>query len=366
MYVLTDFVEEFFKALGRSLYFIIGAPDAAKNIDWSNFAVNATVKLTIIVLLLLLFWLVYRVIRKAFILIATRFKLKDDIRENTLTGIKYIWIFDCIIVVASQIGIPFNYIRSSVRAVFVAAIFYGLWVVSDHIIDRIVKNYELNPSIQQLLYNITNVLIFLMAIAALMAQFGFDLVSIVAGLGIVGIAVGFAAQSTLADFIAGITILIEQPFQIGDWVRIGSDEGKIEKISLRTTHIRTRTNMSVILPNAKVASADVTNLSARQLSAYTVEFGIAYEADIEKARHAILRNVKNEFDLVLNNPEPAVRVTALADSGVSLVLFFWIANGNIDKQVVTSGQLLEMIKNTLDQENIEIPYPHIQLMQGKA
>lgn len=362
---VSSFLEEFFKALGRSLYFILGAPEAAKNIDWTNFAMTAVVTFFIILLLLLLLYGVYRLIRWAFIKLAIRFKMKDDIRENTLTGLKYMWLLDSAIIVAAQVGIPFNYIRSSVRAVFVAGIFYGLWVVSDHLIDRAVKNYHLSPSIQQLLYNVTNVLIFLMAIAALMAQFGFDLVSIVAGLGIIGIAVGFAAQSTLADFIAGVTILIEQPFQIGDWVRIGNDEGKIEKISLRTTHIRTRSNMSVILPNAKVASAEVTNLSARQLSAYTVDFGIAYEADIATARQAILHRVKHEFDLILKNPEPTVRVAALADSGVNLVLFYWIANGNIDKQVAINAELLETIKNTLDSENIEIPYPHVQLMQNK-
>lgn len=362
---INTLIEEFFKALGRSLYFIFGAPDAMKNIDWASFAVTAIVKLTIIVLLLLLFYGIYRLLHVFLYKVAIRFKLKDDIRENTLTGLKYIWLLDSAIIIAAQVGIPFNYIRSSVRAVFVASIFYGVWIFSDHIIDRIVKNYKFNPSIQQLLYNITNVLIFLMAIAALMAQFGFDLVSIVAGLGIVGIAVGFAAQSTLADFIAGVTILIEQPFQIGDWVRINNDEGKVEKISLRTTHIRTRTNMSVILPNAKVASADVTNLSARQLSAYTVDFGIAYEADLDKTRQVVLDKVKNEFDLILKNPTPVVRISALADSGVNLVLFYWIANGNIDKQVAINAELLESIKNILDAENIEIPYPHVQLMQGK-
>ena len=88
----------------------------------------------------------------------------------------------------------------------------------------------------------------MLACVAPAAVFGFDVVSIVAGLGIVGIAVGFAAQSTLSNFIAGITLLIERPFRIGDWVTINGQDGKVVKIALRTTWLRTRDNIFTMIP----------------------------------------------------------------------------------------------------------------------
>lgn len=75
--------------------------------------------------------------------------------------------------------------------------------------------------------------------------------------------------------------------------------------------------------------------------------------------------MKENYDLVLNTPEPVIRIVELADSGVNMVMLYWIAKGNIDKQEVIHAELLETIKKLLDSENIEIPYPHVQLMQNK-
>lgn len=357
-----NFAEELFKALGRALYFILGAPTPQKDFVWADFLLSAFVKITIICILLLLFYAIYRISKRMVGLLAARLQVNQKTTAALISAIKYFWWFASMIVVISQLGVSYVFIKSLVRAVFVGAFFYLSWILLTPFLEKTFAKYELNASVKQLVHNVSSVLIFVFAIAALMKQFGFDLVSIVAGLGIVGIAVGFAAQSTLADFIAGITILVEQPFQIGDWVSINTQTGKVERISLRTTHIRTRENISVIIPNAKVASAEVTNLSARKLSAYHAAFSIAHEADIDKARELIVTMVRQEFDLVLNQPIPSIRITALAESRIEMILFYWIAAGNIDKQALINAELLEAIKKTLHKENIKIPYPHMQLV----
>ena len=250
------------------------------------------------------------------------------------------------------------------NAVFIGAIFFGLWIAMDRVIESTFKNNDLNTSIMQLSKNVVSVLLVVFAIAALMKQFGFDLVSIVAGLGIVGLAVGFAAQSTLADFIAGITILIEQPFKIGDWVRINEKEGMVERIALRTTRIRTRDNVSIVIPNSTVAAAEVTNLTARHLVRFKAAFGIAYEEQVDQARQVILKAIEST-EFVLKTPAPMIMVSELADSGVNLSLLFWLLPANIDKQPKITAALLETIHKSLVDADIEIPYPHVQLLTNK-
>ncbi|MDC6673866.1 mechanosensitive ion channel family protein, partial [Leclercia adecarboxylata] len=127
------------------------------------------------------------------------------------------------------------------------------------------------------------------------------------GLGIAGIAVGFAAQSTLANFIAGITILLEQSFQVGDWVNINDNEGRVVVIALRTTHILTRDNITVIIPNSNVASSVVTNLTSKNFIRFDIRMRIAFEDDVDKAREVILQ-VLSDSEVVLKRPETSATV----------------------------------------------------------
>lgn len=359
-----NFFTELFKALGRSLYFIMGAPNKDHKINWADFFTTLSVKIVIICILLLLFLAIYKAFYKLSQRLINKTNLNDAHKMVFFRGIKYFWLFASAIAIFAQLGVSYVFIKSCVRAVFAGTFFYFLWLFLDPILEKLFQSYELNASIKQLINNIASVIIVVLAMATLMKQFGFDLVSIVAGLGIVGIAVGFAAQSTLADFIAGITILIEQPFKIGDWVMINDNQGKVDKIALRTTRIRTRNNVSVILPNATVATAEVTNLSARQLSRYHVDFGIAYEADVANARRVILEAIE-DMEHLLKHPNPTVSVSALADSSVNLILRYWITASNIDKQPKINEQLMEMIHKTLVDANIEIPYPHLQILSNK-
>ena len=198
-----------------------------------------------------------------------------------------------------------------------------------------------------------------------MSQFGFDIVSVVAGLGIAGIAVGFAAQATLANFIAGITILIEQSFQVGDWVSINEKEGKVVQIALRTTQILTRDNITVIFPNSTVASAEVINLTAKNLIRFDIEVRIALEADIESARAIILDILANTKE-VLERPAPTATVDKIGDFGVFFIVRFWVNPPHVSRMPFIKENLREQIKVALDDAGIATPYPHMQLLMPSA
>ena len=204
-------------------------------------------------------------------------------------------------------------------------------------------------------------MIIVLALGTVLAQFGFDIVSLVAGLGIVGLAVGFAAQSTLANFIAGITILVEQSFQVGDWIRIGDKEGRVVKISLRATQILDRDNIIIIIPNATMSSSEIVNLTSKKMIRFSVKVRVALHADIVQARNAILGKLSKE-EVVLKHPMPLVTVDELGEYALILTVRFWVAPLSVARIPIIKENLTERIKQSLDEAGIEIPYPYRKII----
>lgn len=212
--------------------------------------------------------------------------------------------------------------------------------------------------------NVLSVLLLVLGLASVMAQFGFDIVSLVAGLGIAGLAVGFAAQSTLANFIAGITILLEQSFQVGDWVHINENEGRVVVIALRTTHVLTRDNITVIIPNSKVASSEVTNITSKNFIRFDIHVRIAFEDDIPTARQEILQ-VLSDTDVVLSRPESSATVDEIGEYGVFFIVRFWVKPASVARMPVIKEGITENIKLAFDAAGISTPYPHMRLLMPK-
>lgn len=177
-----------------------------------------------------------------------------------------------------------------------------------------------------------------------------------------GIAVGFAAQSTLSNFIAGITLLIERPFRIGDWVNINGQDGKVVKIALRTTWLRTRDNIFAMIPNDSVASSDIINFSAEGITRLNLSVGIAYKESVVKAREVILPVLLAHKEVLQKESlAPRVMVDSLSASSVDLKIQVWITPDNLDVQPRIIAELRERVKQALDDAGIEIPFPHLQL-----
>ena len=228
-------------------------------------------------------------------------------------------------------------------------------------VSGVLKHYELNASIEQLLKNLLLVLILVLAFATVMAKFGFDIFSIVAGLGIAGLAVGWASQSTLANFIAGIVILVEQSFQVGDWIRLGDKEGRVVKISLRATQILDRDNIIIIIPNSAVASSEVVNLTSKKMIRFDVKTRIGLHADITAARSAIIKTLQKD-EVVLKHPAPLATVDSIGESGINLIVRFWVAPLSVARIPVIKENINEKIKRALDEAGIEVPYPYMKLI----
>ena len=361
---VTDFFQEIVHDLHTSLYLALGGSIDEESLNWSSQAVElASTGIKILILLAVLgffYWLANYILRQS----RAKIRLNERRTKIVRSVLRYVWIVASLIAIMSQINFEPETIKATAKASTWAGIYYVLWASSGQIIHRVLQHYGLNASIEQLLKNILSVLLLVLGLASVMAQFGFDIVSLVAGLGIVGLAVGFAAQSTLANFIAGITILLEQSFQVGDWIHINDNEGRVVLIALRTTHILTRDNITVIIPNSNVASSEVINLTSKNFIRFDIRVRIAFEDDIETARKEILQVLSNT-DAVLNRPETSATVAEIGEYGVFFIVRFWVKPAAVARIPKIKEVLQEEIKVAFDAANISTPYPHMRLLMPK-
>ena len=316
-------------------------------------------------LLILLFVGIYRLLRTALRFVVRRFRLGREVSRPLGAALRYIVVLFALLAVLSQWGVPASLTGHIARAAVMAFLYYLGWLVGLRAITHALSRYELDPSIVQLLRNVTSVVFAALGSASILSQFGVNVLSLITGLGVVGIAVGFAAQDTLGNFIAGTTLLVERPFRIGDWVQVNEQVGKVREITLRNTRLVTRDNVYTSIPNSAVASSEILNFSAGGPLRLTVELGIAYGASVEAAR-AVLVPVMQQNEKIMQRPVPIVRVDELADSSVNLQLIFWVAPSEIATEPGLRAAILEASKVALDEAGIQIPFPHLQLFVDGA
>jgi small-conductance mechanosensitive channel len=200
------------------------------------------------------------------------------------------------------------------------------------------------------------------ALAATVAGFGIVLAAFATLAGALALAVGFAAQDLIANFVAGVFIIQDEPFTVGDWIEWSGNSGVVREIQLRVTKLDTFDNQLVTVPNSDLASAAVINNVANDNRRVSVDFGIGYADDIDQARAAIV-DEGSRLDGVLGDPEPTAPVTSLGDSAVVLSGRIWIDPDESSYGSVRA-QFVEAVKERFDAEGIDMPYPNTELSGG--
>ena len=243
-------------------------------------------------------------------------------------------------------------ITGAVVVLLVALIVY---VVS----SRGLKAALLRTPMQQSLVEITvgtvyKTLVFGVAGIFALQQLGFNVTAALAGVGVLGLAAGFAAQQTLANVISGFGIFIDHLYKLGDWVTIDDHYGEVVSITLRTTKIRTLDNTFVSIPNSMVTDNPVVNYSEQGMVRVTARVAISYTDSIHTARTVLIRAAR-EIEGIELNKDPEVVVGELGDSGVNLLLRVWIKDAREEQKY--QFRLTEVCKEALDQADITIPFP---------
>lgn len=212
-------------------------------------------------------------------------------------------------------------------------------------------------------------IIYAFAIVLALDILGINVMPFIAGAGIAGIAIGFAAKDTLSNLIAGILLIIDRPFEIGDRIEVWSAPvgsatwGDVIHIGLRATKIQTTDNIIIIIPNNEIMRRDIVNYTHLTANIRVrVNIGIAYEANVQKAKE-IISDVAGKADWILKNPAPKVVVKNFGESSVDLQVRVWI--GDARKRMDTISFITDRVKDAFDREGIEIPYPkrHITIKQ---
>jgi len=199
-----------------------------------------------------------------------------------------------------------------------------------------------------------------LGIAFGLAGFGNILTSLATIAAAATLAIGFAMQDVIANFVAGIFIFTDRPFRIGDWIEWDNNEGVVEDISLRVTRVKTFDNELLTVPNSVLTSGVIKNPVAEEKLRLQFLFGIGYDDDIEQATDIIVEEAENH-DGIMDDPAPTVRLTELGDSYVGLKSRIWIDDPSRSDFVKTRGEYVTAVKNRFDEAGIDIPYPQREL-----
>lgn len=192
----------------------------------------------------------------------------------------------------------------------------------------------------------------------LASKIGVDAASIVAILGSAGVAIGLAIQGSLSNFAGGVLILLLKPFKVGDYiVDSAGHEGTVYDIQIFYTKLHTFDNKVVVLPNGNLANNCITNVTAEKVRRVDVNVQIAYGADLKKAQ-SVLMDMLSDNEYVLKDQICRVIVNSLDDSGVTLCLHSWVKG---EDYWPAKWDITEKCKLALDENNIEIPFPQVDV-----
>lgn len=208
-----------------------------------------------------------------------------------------------------------------------------------------------------LLKNVSYVILFGGAIYIVLLSWRINITAWLASAGIIGIALGFAAKDTLANLFAGVFILVDAPYKIGDFIILDSGErGRVTHIGIRSTRLLTRDDIEIIIPNSVMGNSKVINESGgpHVKERVRVKVGVAYGSDIDLVRE-LLMQVALDHENICESPEPRVRFRAFGDSSLDFELLGWIDDPVLRGRVLDS--LFCQVYKKFQENKVEIPFP---------
>lgn len=241
-------------------------------------------------------------------------------------------------------------------------LFLGLARLVERVTRRLIGEAGLSSAAAEALAAIARwaVIIFGLFSALALIFPSVDVATILGGLGIGGVVVGFAFRDVLQNFFAGLILLVTEPFSIGDQIVVGSFEGTVREIAMRATTLHTYDGRDVIIPNAVLFVDSVTVNTAHPHRRSQYDVGIGYGDDIALARRLMLEAMRG-VDEVLDEPAPDVVVVDLADFSVNLRARWWTESGRAD-EIAVQDRVLEAIKKKLVANGIDLPFPTQQVL----
>ncbi len=256
-------------------------------------------------------------------------------------------------------------IKFGPKLVVAGLILFAGYVVArwfGRMMGRLLKRFRLEPPICSLLERVTQLVVLALFAIMAMQNLGVELLPLVAGLGVAGAGVALALQGVLGNIVAGLTIIFIQPFHVGDYISIGSEEGEVLDISLFSTTLGHIDRSKVVIPNRKIVGEILHNCGKMRRLALTV--GVAYGADIEAALN-LIEEVLRANPRVLRSPAPVVGVLQLAESKISLNIYPWVS---VPEYEIATSEINQAVLQAFHEKGIAIAMPQreVRMLQSDA
>ena len=241
-------------------------------------------------------------------------------------------------------------------AAAIAVLIIGWWVIGkvNKVFRKFLESREIEVSLVPFLCSIVNFGLKILLLVSVASMVGIATTSFVTVLGAAGLAIGLALQGSLANFAGGVLILLFKPFKVGDLIESDGVMGEVHSITVLNTILTTPADNTAILPNGQVANNKVLNFTKENHRRIDLTVGIGYDEDVEKARKVLTAALK-DVPKVLETPAPFVGILGFGDSSVDLAVRPYARSVDYWEVYFAAN---EAIKKALDDNNIEIPYPH--------
>ncbi|MFN2396034.1 MAG: mechanosensitive ion channel family protein [Bacteroidales bacterium] len=241
----------------------------------------------------------------------------------------------------------------------IVVLIIGLWIIGR--ITRVLKNTfekrEMDPSLRGFLSSMISILLKVLLVISVMSMVGIAVTSFIAILGAAGLAIGLALSGTLQNFAGGVILLIFKPFKVGDYITGEGHSGTVEDIQIFVTYLKTPQNVTIIIPNAGLATNSITNYSAKPVRRADWSFGIAYGDSFDKAKEVLLKLIEDD-ERILKDPESFIALGELADSSVNITVRAWVNSGDFWGVFFDMN---EKVYKAFEKEGINIPFPQLDV-----
>jgi len=299
-------------------------------------------------------------------------KTKNKIDDLIISMIETLnWFF--YISVSAYISLQFVNISDNamkwINYIFMAIIIFfivrAIMKIVNFSADRLAKKDDSNQSIIRFLVTLTKGIIWLFAILLILSNMGYNITSLVAGLGIGGIAVALALQNILSDIFSSVSIYFDKPFKVGDFIIVGDNLGVVKKIGIKTTRLESLWGQEVVISNQELTSVRINNYKKMERRRIHFKFGVTYQTPVAKLKR-INEIIKDIFDKIELADLDRVHFKEFGDFSLNYEVAYYVNTNDYNKYMDVQQEINISLKERFEKEKIEFAYPTQSIFLNKS
>ena len=271
----------------------------------------------------------------------------NELQMSDLTGFDWAGLWETV----RMAGLDFG-----MKALIALVIFFVGRMIARLVtkgLHNVMQSQEVDKILETFVCNLAYWALMLFVIIAAINQIGVQTTSLIAIMAAAGLAIGLAWQGSLANFAAGVLIVMFRPYRVGDFVEAAGIAGVVLQVQILTTILKTGDNKQIIVPNGQIMNSIITNFSAHDTRRVEMTVGVSYDDDLDKVRNTI-QDLVNADERILKDPECLIAVSELADSSVNFTVRPWVNTADYSG---VKFDLTEAIKKRFDKDGISFPFP---------